>query len=175
MSHTAQPLDYAAVIPAQAVAKINFRLVPDQNPSAIDRLFRKHIARVTSFTLRSAVRTDFATRPVLVNRRNSFIRAATVACDKAFGVAPVFVRSGGTIPAVSAFHHVLHMPTVLMGFALPDDRMHSPNEKFHLPNFHRGVAASIFFLAELAAKRGQETFAQLGTGKGESHAHDGRF
>ena len=142
-----------AVIPAQATAKINFRLVADQNPTAINQLFKKHVGRITPFTLRSTVRTDFATRPVLVDRRNSFIRAAAIACNKAFGAAPVFIRSGGTIPAVSAFHHVLHMPTVMMGFALPDDRIHAPNEKFHLPNFHKGIAASVFFLAELAAKR----------------------
>jgi hypothetical protein len=55
--------------------------------------------------------------------------------------------------ALSAFHHVLRLPTVMMGFALPDDRMHAPNEKFHLLNFHKGIAASIFFFDELGAKR----------------------
>jgi acetylornithine deacetylase/succinyl-diaminopimelate desuccinylase-like protein len=135
------------------MAQISFRLVPDQDPAAIDKLFRKHIARTTPFTLRSTIRTDFGTRPVVVDPDHDFMRAAAVACDKAFGATPVFVRLGGTIPPVSAFHHLLGMPIVMMGFALPDDRMHAPNEKFYLPNFHKGINASIWFLAELGAER----------------------
>jgi acetylornithine deacetylase/succinyl-diaminopimelate desuccinylase-like protein len=142
-----------AVIPARAVAKLGFRLVPDQNPFEIDQLVRKHIARITPSTIRSVLRTDFAASPVLVNRRNPFTHAAALAYNKGFGARPVFVRSGGTIPAVSAFHDMLGLPTVLMGFALPDDRMHAPNEKFYLPNFHRGIATSVWFLTEAGAKR----------------------
>ena len=62
---------------------------------------------------------------------------------------PVFLRSGGTNPAVGAFHHTLGLPVALLGLALPDDRIHAPNEKFHLPNFHRGIATSIWFLDEV--------------------------
>lgn len=183
-----------AVIPAQAVAKINFRLVADQDPAVIDLLFRKHIARITPFTLRSTIRTEVATRPVLVNCRNPFIRAAMIACKKAFGATPVFIRSGGTIPAVSAFHHVLDMPIVMMGFALPDDHMHAPNEKIYLPNFHRGIAASIQFFAELDPEReirrklishpatlsapasvARQSSSDLGTWRGESNAHYNQF
>ena len=60
---------------------------------------------------------------------------------------PVFLRSGGTIPIVNHFQEWLGIPTVLMGFALPDDRIHAPNEKFHLPNFYRGITTSLCFLA----------------------------
>jgi hypothetical protein len=62
----------------------------------------------------------------------------------------VFLRSGGTIPIVNSFQKILGLPTVLMGFALPDDRMHAPNEKFHLPNFYRGIATSIWFMQMIA-------------------------
>ena len=71
------------------------------------------------------------------------------AYQKAFGVAPVLLRSGGTIPVVSMFQEVFGAPVVLMGFALPDDRAHGQNEKFHLPTFARGIQTSIHFLADL--------------------------
>ena len=140
------------IIPARVVAKLNLRLVPDQDPEEIERLVRKHIARLTPFTLRASIRSQLAARPVLVNRAHPLVKAAATACHKVFGATPVLVRSGGTNPAVTAFHDVLGLPTALMGFGLPDDRIHSPNEKFHLPNFHKGVATSIWFLHEVGAK-----------------------
>jgi acetylornithine deacetylase/succinyl-diaminopimelate desuccinylase-like protein len=135
-----------AVIPARASAKLNFRLVPDQDPAEIDRLFRRHIARLTPATVRSAVRTSSRAKPVLLDRRHPAMRAAIIAYRKGFGAPPVFIRSGGTIPVVRVFQDVLGIPTVLMGFALPGDRIHAPNEKFHLPNFHKAIATSIWFL-----------------------------
>jgi acetylornithine deacetylase/succinyl-diaminopimelate desuccinylase-like protein len=140
-----------AVIPARAVAKLNFRLVPNQDPHEIDRLFRRHITRITPPTVNTTIRTYLLAKPALVNRNHPMIRAAAVAYGKGFGTAPVFLRSGGTIPVVSLFQEMLGIPTVLMGFALPDDRMHAPNEKFYLPNFYNGIATSIWFLAEVGA------------------------
>jgi acetylornithine deacetylase/succinyl-diaminopimelate desuccinylase-like protein len=75
------------------------------------------------------------------------MRAAAAAYRRGFGKLPVFLRSGGTIPIVSTFKEVLRIPTVLMGFALPDDRIHAPNEKFYLPNFYRGISTSLWFMA----------------------------
>lgn len=138
-----------AVIPARAVAKLSFRLVPDQDPREIDRLFRQHIARITPPTVRSTIRTFFAAKPALVNRHHPAIMAAALAYHKGFSSQPVFLRSGGTIPVVNLLQEILGIPTVLMGFALPDDRMHAPNEKFHLPNFYHGIATAIWFLAEV--------------------------
>ncbi len=143
-----------AVIPAGAVAKLSFRLVPDQDPAEISRLFREHFARLTPPTVRSSVRTNFMAKPALVNRRHPGTRAALVAYHKGLGATPVFLRSGGTIPIVNAFQAMLGIPTVLMGFALPDDRMHAPNEKFHLPNFYHGIATSVWFLAEIGKGAG---------------------
>jgi acetylornithine deacetylase/succinyl-diaminopimelate desuccinylase-like protein len=139
-----------AVIPALAWAKLSFRLVPDQDPRRIDRLFRQHLARIVPPTARVAVRTRLMAKPALLDRDHPAMRAGAAAYQRGFGVAPVFLRSGGTIPIVNAFQEVLGIPTVLMGFALPDDRMHAPNEKFHLPNFFRGIATCVHFLAALA-------------------------
>lgn len=137
-----------AVIPSRAFAKINFRLVPNQEPQEIERLFRSYLKEITPPTLQVTVRTNLYARPAVINRRHAGMRAADAAYRKGFGRAPVFLRSGGTIPVVNDFQELLGIPTVLMGFALPDDRMHAPNEKFHLPNFFKGIATATHFLAE---------------------------
>jgi acetylornithine deacetylase/succinyl-diaminopimelate desuccinylase-like protein len=141
------------VIPARAVAKLNLRLVPDQDPLEIAPLFRQQIARLTPSTVSSRVRMVSAARPVLLDPRHPALRDAAFAYRKAFGVTPVFVRSGGTIPVANTFQEILRVPTVLMGFGLPDDRIHAPNEKFHLPNFYNGIATSIWFLAVTGVRR----------------------
>jgi len=141
------------VIPARALAKLSFRLASDQEPQQVERLFREHIARLTPPTVRSRVRAVSAAKPALASRGHPAMRAATLAYEKGFGAAPVFLRSGGTIPVVNMFQSGLGIPTVLMGFALPDDRMHAPNEKFHLPNFYNGIATCIWFLAAVGAAR----------------------
>jgi acetylornithine deacetylase/succinyl-diaminopimelate desuccinylase-like protein len=142
------------VIPARATAKLSFRLVPDQNPQEIDQLFRKHIARITPPTVRAIVRTISHAEPVLIDMQHPAIRAARLAYRKGFGAAPVLMRSGGTIPILSVFQKTLGIPTVLMGFALPDDRMHAPNERFHIPTFFRGIETSIWFMDALASAHG---------------------
>jgi acetylornithine deacetylase/succinyl-diaminopimelate desuccinylase-like protein len=142
-----------AIIPSHALAKLSFRLVPDQDPHEIEMLFRRHIARITPSTVKSIVRTTQSAKPAVIDRRHPALSAAAFAYRKAFGANPVFLRSGGSIPVVSTFQRVLAIPTVLMGFALPDDRIHAPNEKFHLPNFYRGIETSIWFLWASARKR----------------------
>ena len=139
------------IIPARALAKLSFRLAPDQDPRDADRLFREHIARITPKTVRSTVRTLSGALPAVIERRHPAVRAAALAYRNGFGAAPVFLRSGGTIPVVNTFQQALGIPTVMMGFALPNDRMHAPNEKFHLPNFFDGIATSVWFLAAIGS------------------------
>jgi acetylornithine deacetylase/succinyl-diaminopimelate desuccinylase-like protein len=139
------------IIPARATAKLSVRLVPDQDPLTIERLFRRHIARVTPRGLQCHVRTLSAAAPALLNPNHPALRAAARAYARGFGSAPVLIRSGGTIPILDTFQNVLGIPTVLMGFALPDDGMHAPNEKLHLPNFFKGIDTSIWFMREFAA------------------------
>jgi acetylornithine deacetylase/succinyl-diaminopimelate desuccinylase-like protein len=85
-----------------------------------------------------------------VDRKHPAVRAAAFAFKKGFGAFPVFLRSGGSIPVVNTFKESLGIPTVLMGFGLPDDRIHAANEKFHLPNFYRGIETSIWYLTRAA-------------------------
>lgn len=140
-----------AVIPATAIAKLSFRLVPDQDPKEIDRLFRQYVAAITPPTVQTSIRTQFLAPPALLPRDHPAMQAAVVAYRHGFGRKPVFLRSGGTIPVVNLLYETLRIPTVLMGFALPDDRMHGPNEKFYLPNFFNGITTSICFLSEIAS------------------------
>lgn len=148
-----------AVIPDRAVAKLNFRLAPDQEPEKIERLFRRHVACCTPSTVRSFVHKQSSAKPAVIDRQHPAMRAAVSAYRSGFGSAPVFLRSGGTIPVIALLQDILAMPIILMGFALPDDSMHAPNEKFHLPNFFNGIGTSIHFLAAMtdrsvAARRG---------------------
>jgi acetylornithine deacetylase/succinyl-diaminopimelate desuccinylase-like protein len=91
-------------------------------------------------------------RPALIDRSHSVLGAAARAYHRAFGAQTVFLRNGGTIPVVNLLQEILGIPVVLMGFGLPDDRIHGPNEKFHLPNFFRGIETSCLFLAELGGE-----------------------
>jgi len=142
-----------SIIPAQAIAKLSFRLVPDQRPQIIAQLFRDHIERITPPAVRSSVRTFSAIEPALVDRSHPAVQAAAFAYKRGFGAAPVFLRSGGSIPVVNTFQEILGIPAVLMGFGLPDDHIHAPNEKFHLPNFYKAVETSIWYLAVAAKLR----------------------
>ena len=136
-----------SIIPASALAKLSFRLVPDQNPQKIAQLFRDHIARITPDAVRSSVQTFSPIEPALVDRNHPAVKAAALAYRKGFGSPPVFIRSGGSIPVVNTFQQILGCPAVLLGFGLPDDHIHAPNEKFHLPNFYQAIATSIWYLA----------------------------
>ena len=138
------------VLPSKASAKISMRLVPDQDHEEIGKLFRDYVTKIAPPQVKIDVRGMQGGRPALVERNSPAIRAAATALERAFGRKPVFVREGGSIPVVTTFKSVLGVPTVLMGFGLSDDNLHSPNEKFYLPNFYRGIQASIHFLDELA-------------------------
>jgi acetylornithine deacetylase/succinyl-diaminopimelate desuccinylase-like protein len=133
------------VIPAAALAKLSFRLVPDQDPLEIDRLVRRHIAQVCPPTVHARVRTLSRSNSALVDRSHPALAAAALAYREGFGRRPKFLRCGGTIPIVNTIQETLSIPTVLMGFALPDDHMHGPNERFYLPNYFNGIDTSIWF------------------------------
>jgi acetylornithine deacetylase/succinyl-diaminopimelate desuccinylase-like protein len=138
-----------AAIPSRALAKINIRLVPDQDPDDVEQLFRRYVAQNTPLTVRSIVRVQSRAKPALVDRSHPAMKAAAAAYHNGFSASPVLLRSGGTIPVVNMLQEVLGVPTLLMGFALPDDRMHAPNEKLHLPTFFRGIQTCICLYAKL--------------------------
>jgi acetylornithine deacetylase/succinyl-diaminopimelate desuccinylase-like protein len=134
------------VLPSKAFAKISMRLVPDQDPTRIASLIREHLSAIAPQAVDVEVRVLGGGEPAIVDRHSSAMRAASRAYALAFGKEPVLVRRGGSIPVVATFQKLLGMETVLMGFGLPDDRLHSPNEKFHLPNFYRGIETIIHFM-----------------------------
>lgn len=127
------------VLPAHAHAKISMRLVPDQEPEEIIDLFQRFARSVLPPSVEMRVRVAGASRPALIQRDTPVMRAAALAYEATFGQPPVFMREGGSIPVVNQFDTDLHLPTVLMGFGLPGDRIHSPNERFYLPNFYSGI------------------------------------
>jgi len=141
------------IIPARAAAKLSFRLVPNQDPYQIERLFREHIASVTPTTVRADVRALSWAKPALMELRHPAIRAAAEAYTLGFGSSPVYLRCGGTIPVVNMLLEFMHLPTVLMGFALPNDQMHGPNERFNLTNFYNGIRTSASFFEILGSSR----------------------
>jgi acetylornithine deacetylase/succinyl-diaminopimelate desuccinylase-like protein len=157
-----------AVIPSRAVAKMGFRLVPDQDPAEIEACVRRHIAHITPPAVRSSLRFHARAHPAMADRRYPALRAARFAYARGFGTPAVFVRSGGTIPVVDTFHTLLGIPTVLMGFGLPDDSIHAPNEKFSLANFYRGISTSIWFLTAVDAMH------RATTGSGATALHIAR-
>ena len=134
------------VLPSQAFAKISMRLVPDQTPAEITRLLRDYLGEIAPPTVTVEVRDLHGAEPAIVRRDSPAMKVAFRAYAETFGKEPVFVRRGGSIPVVATFQKALGIETVLMGFGLPDDRLHSPNEKFHLPNFYKGIETIIHFM-----------------------------
>jgi acetylornithine deacetylase/succinyl-diaminopimelate desuccinylase-like protein len=138
-------------IPNAATAKINIRLVPGQQPARLEFLTRAFISEVTPPGFRVSIKASSPAMPVVLPTGNCFLKAAALAYETAFGVKPIFLRSGGTIPVVNMFKEILGAPTVLMGFALPSDNMHGPNEQFYLPNFIKGIQTSIHFMNNVSS------------------------
>jgi acetylornithine deacetylase/succinyl-diaminopimelate desuccinylase-like protein len=139
------------VIPAKAMAKISFRLVPGMKPEATFVKYKVFVDSIAPKGTQVAVRMIHSGEPIVVSTDNEYIRAAKAAMGEVFGKETVFVRGGGSIPIVGDFVRELGIPTVMMGFGLPDDNLHAPNEKFHLANFHRGIESIIGFLEKVGA------------------------
>ncbi len=141
------------VLPARASAKFSFRLVPNQDPkkisAALEPFLRSQLPPGITMEL-----TDFHGAPgVVVPLDSPYMAAAIAAIERSFGQKPVFMREGGSIPIVTTFREQLGVDTLLLGWGLDDDNAHSPNEKFSITDFHRGIKASAYLWDELA-KRG---------------------
>jgi acetylornithine deacetylase/succinyl-diaminopimelate desuccinylase-like protein len=139
------------IIPATAGVKISCRLVPDQRPERIAELVEKHLRQALPKGVRMKFTVHSGGRPSITPLDHWAARAAGRALERAFGKKPVFIRAGGTIPVVASFDSILGVPTVLVGFGVPDERAHAPNEFFLLSNFYRGIAAIAYLWEELAA------------------------
>ena len=139
------------VIPAKALAKASFRLVPNQDPEKIVAAFRKHVAKNTPKGIKVEVRVLGMGPGLMVNTDHPAIQVAAAAMEDIFGQPTVFTRSGGSIPIVGDFARFLGIPTILMGFGLPDDGLHSPNEKFSVDNYYKGIRTVAHFFEKYGA------------------------
>lgn len=142
------------VIPAKALAKVSMRLAAHQTADEIAELFERHVESLAPATVRVSANAFFKADPALVERDHPVMEAAAQAYEASFGARPVFTLEGGSIPVVSLLQRQYGIPVVLMGFGLPDDRLHSPNEKFDLANFERGISCAIRFLDTVATHHG---------------------
>jgi acetylornithine deacetylase/succinyl-diaminopimelate desuccinylase-like protein len=136
------------VIPAKAVAKVSMRLVPDMTPQESFEQYKAYVESLKPAGIDLDVRLIHSGDPIVTGTDNPYIQAATRALKQVWKRDTVFIRGGGSIPIVGDFERHLKIPTVMMGFGLPDDNLHAPNEKFHLPNFYRGIETIITFLEE---------------------------
>ncbi len=134
------------VIPAKASAKVSMRLVPDQDPDDILEKFTSFVNSLTPKGIQLSIKVLSKGKAVVVSTDNDYIKAADEALREVFQKETVYIRSGGSIPIVEQFRNDLKIPSVMMGLGLPDDNIHAPNEKFHIPNFYKGIESLVRFL-----------------------------
>ncbi len=139
------------VLPAKAHAKISMRLVPEQTPGEIYDKLEAHLEAQVPDTMTMTFRRLHGGRPVLVDRTSPAMQAAQTAMGEVMGTEPTFVRHGGSIPIVADFKDLLGLDSVLMGFGLDTDAIHSPNEHFGLDRFRAGIQSIIRFHQHYAA------------------------
>ena len=136
------------VLPSTVHVKLSMRLVPNQDPADILAKFKAHVLAVAPPTVSIVFHQRGGAPASVCNLNHPAMKAAAAAFTAVFENPPVFMREGGSIPVVGQFQQYLGLETVLMGFGLPSDNLHAPNERFYLPNFYRGIETSIRFLAE---------------------------
>jgi acetylornithine deacetylase/succinyl-diaminopimelate desuccinylase-like protein len=141
------------VIPAKASAKVSMRLVPDQNADDILKKYTDYVMSLQPKGIQLKIKVHSKGPAIVVGTKNKFVKAATHALHEIFAKDTVYTRSGGSIPIVAQFANDLKIPSVMMGFGLPDDNLHAPNEKFHIPNFYRGVESLARFFEILGNEK----------------------
>ncbi len=140
------------IIPARASAKISMRLVPDQDYTEIARLFEEHFRSIAPESVKVKVKFLHGGQPYLCPGDIPAYKAASRAIEKTFGRSPLPFYSGGSIPIISTFERVLGLKSLLMGFGLDRDAIHSPNESYALENFYRGIETIIEFYNQYTKK-----------------------
>ncbi len=133
------------VLPARAGAKISMRLVPDQSPAEVVQMLHAYFMAHVPPTMTLSFKDLHGGKPIIVDTSHPAMQAAAKALHDTYGRPPFFTREGGSIPVVADFKEILGVDTVLMGFGLDDDAIHSPNESFGLDRYRQGILASIRF------------------------------
>jgi len=136
------------VLPAEASAKFSMRLVPDQDPHKIAELVTDFLNSIAPDTVSIDVVDHHGASPVVVSRDGAAVKAAERALEVGFGRKPLYVREGGSIPVVNTFKESLGVESLLVGLGLPDDNPHSPNERFRVVDYYRGIVTLAAFLEE---------------------------
>jgi acetylornithine deacetylase/succinyl-diaminopimelate desuccinylase-like protein len=138
------------VLPSKAMAKVSMRLVPDQTPAETGASLRQYLEENAppgiSWELLDLAGGD----PAIIDIDSPAVRAASRAFEQTWGKPPLFDREGGSVPVVGMIQKKLGVESLMLGYGLPDDNLHAPNEKFHLPNYYRGIETYIHFSHEIA-------------------------
>ncbi len=137
------------VLPAYAMAKISCRLVPDQDPAEVHQQLFDYLKAHAPSTVRWEVIQHAAAPAAMIEPDRPEVIALSRAMEQVWGRKPAFKREGGSIPVVAQLKSILSMPTILTGFGLPDDNLHAPNERLHLPTWQRGIETLIHFFYNL--------------------------
>ena len=127
------------VLPAKAMAKISMRLVPDQDPQHVYQQLCQYLERNAPATIKWQVIKMAGNAASITDRHHPAVEALTRAMQETWGINPLYKREGGSVPVVTQMQHILGIDSVLTGFGLPDDNLHAPNEKIHLPTYYRGI------------------------------------
>jgi acetylornithine deacetylase/succinyl-diaminopimelate desuccinylase-like protein len=127
------------VLPSKAFAKISMRLVPNQQSDKVTKLFKDYFESIAPKSVKVKVTPHHGGEPVVTPTDSIAYKAAQRAILESFGKEPIPTRGGGSIPIVALFEKELGIKTVLMGFGLDSDNLHSPNEKFDIANFYKGI------------------------------------
>jgi len=140
------------VLPAKSMAKISMRLVPDQDPEEVRQQMAKYLEAHTPPTVRWELIKHAGSFPSITDRQTPAVVAMSQAMEQVWGKRPVFKREGGSIPVVVHMQQHLGVESVVTGFGLPDDNLHAPNEKIHLPTFYRGIETMVRYFCILGEK-----------------------
>lgn len=138
------------VLPAQAMAKLSLRLVPDQDPKDIMNKVRTHLQQHAPAGVTVEVQAGHDGKPYYADPQSAYGKAGQAALKATFGADPVLIREGGSIPIIQDMKEILGVETLMLGLALPDCQVHAPNENFHVENFEAGIRLNRALLKELA-------------------------
>ncbi|MBW7864950.1 MAG: dipeptidase [Candidatus Hydrogenedentes bacterium] len=137
------------VLPARAWAKVSMRLVPDQRPEEMEGMLRVYLEKSIPADMTWTLINHSLGPGAVMDRKSSHMAAAALALEKVFGRKPIFTREGGSVPVVAYFQQKLGVDSIMLGFALPDDGIHGPNEKQHLPTLFKGMETYVEFMKRL--------------------------
>lgn len=143
------------VLPSKANAKISMRLVPNQDSETISKLFKDHFEKIAPKSVKIKVDYHHGGEPVVVSTTSAAFKAASMAMEETYGKKPVVTRGGGSIPIVALFKQELGLDSILLGFGLDTDALHSPNEHYGLFNYYKGIETIPLFYRNFVQQNGK--------------------